>query len=190
MEAEVRHILRRSEDPALPRRAISPTDPRALRTARRRGSTAAPRARARTAALRRMIVLDTNMISELMSHEPRRRYRRGLEPAPASLYTSINCAEILFGIRALPQGRRRTALAKRRRRCSMKSSGGRILPFEAAAAPATPRLSSTAGRSAPIEAFDASSRRPLRVAGAAVATRDIGGFEGCGLTLINPWEPP
>ena len=40
----------------------------------------------------------------------------------------------------------------------------------------------------PIEAFDALIAATAFVAGAAVATRDIGGFEGCGLTLINPWD--
>jgi predicted nucleic acid-binding protein len=42
----------------------------------------------------------------------------------------------------------------------------------------------------PIEAFDALIAATALVAGAAVATRDVGGFEACGLTLINPWEGP
>ena len=40
----------------------------------------------------------------------------------------------------------------------------------------------------PIEAFDALIAATALVAGAAFATRDIAGFEGCGLTLINPWQ--
>ena len=63
-------------------------------------------ARARAAALRRMIVLDTNVISELMRSQPHPLVLAWTASQPrASLYTtSINCAEILFGIGAMPKG--------------------------------------------------------------------------------------
>ena len=43
-----------------------------------------------------------------------------------------------------------------------------------------------AGR--PIDAFDAMIAAIARMNGASVVTRDISGFEGCGVDLINPWD--
>jgi predicted nucleic acid-binding protein len=140
-----------------------------------------------------MIVLDTNVISELMRSQPHPAVFAWAASQPrASLYTtSINCAELLFGIRALPQGRRRTALAHAAAAMFDEELGGRILPFEAAAAVRYAEIVvDRRSVGAPIEAFDALIAAAASVAGAAVATRDIGGFEGCGLALINPWEPP
>ncbi|MGA8907218.1 MAG: type II toxin-antitoxin system VapC family toxin [Acidobacteriaceae bacterium] len=138
-----------------------------------------------------MIVLDTNVISELMRPQPEPAVLNWVAMQPrATLYTtSINRAEILFGIEALPEGRRRAALADAAAAMFDEDLAGRVLPFDAAAASryaqivVSRRLAGT-----PIEAFDALIAAAAFVAGAAVATRDVGGFEGCGLTLINPWE--
>jgi len=140
-----------------------------------------------------MIVLDTNVISELMRSQPHPAVFAWAASQPrASLYTtSINCAEILFGIRALPGGRRRTALANAAAAMFDEELGGRILPFEAAAAARCAEIVvDRRSFGAPIEAFDALIAATASVAGAAVATRDISGFEGCGLSLVNPWESP
>jgi len=140
-----------------------------------------------------MIVLDTNVISELMRSQPHPSVFAWAASQPrSSLYTtSINCAELLFGIRALPEGRRRTALANAAAAMFEEELGGRILPFEAPAAARYADIVVDRRRfGAPIEAFDALIAAAALVAGAAVATRDIGGFEGCGLTLVNPWESP
>jgi len=138
-----------------------------------------------------MIVLDTNVITELMRTEPHPAVFAWAAAQPrASLYTtSLNCAEILFGIRALPEGRRRSALAEAAALLFDEDFGDRILAFDALAANryseivVSRRLAGT-----PIEAFDALIAATASIAGAAVATRDIAGFEGCGLVLINPWE--
>ena len=140
-----------------------------------------------------MIVLDTNVISELMRSQPHPLVLAWTASQPrASLYTtSINCAEILFGISAMPKGRRRTALANAAAVMFNKDLGGRILPFDAAAAARYSEIVVNRRRAgAPIEAFDALIAATAAVAGAVVATRDIGGFEDCGLALINPWESP
>jgi predicted nucleic acid-binding protein len=61
-----------------------------------------------------VIVLDTNVISELMRAEPHPAVLNWVATQPPALmYTTyINQAEILYGIRALPEGRRRMALAE------------------------------------------------------------------------------
>jgi toxin FitB len=138
-----------------------------------------------------MIVLDTNVISELMRSEPDPTVFAwaAAQPRASLCTTSINCAEILFGIRALPDGRRRTALADAAAMMFDEDLGGRVLSFDAAAASRYSEIVVTRRRAgAPIEAFDALIAATAYIASAAVATRDTEGLEGCGVTLINPWE--
>jgi len=116
----------------------------------------------------------------------------------ALLYTThINQAEILYGIAALPEsphgssswaeGPRRTALAAAAMAMFVEDFASRILPFEAEAAARYPEIV-LARRQAgnPIEKFDALIAATALAAGATIATRDIGGFAGCSLVLVNP----
>jgi toxin FitB len=114
----------------------------------------------------------------------------GWGAARALLYTThINQAEILFGISALPEGRRRAALAAAATAMFAEDFADRILPFEAAAAARYPEIVLARRRAGkPIEKFDALIAVTALAAGACIATRDIDGFAGCGVTLINPWE--
>lgn len=137
-----------------------------------------------------MIVVDTNVISELMRGEPHPAVVAWVAAQPrALLYTThINQAEILYGIAALPEGRRRTALAAAAEAMFVEDFAGRILPFEAAAAARYPDIVLPRRRTGhPIEKFDALIAAIALAAGAEVATRDTGGFAGCGLTVIDPW---
>jgi len=83
-----------------------------------------------------MIVLDTNVISELMRSSPSSAELDWIAARPrASLYTtSINCAEIFFGIRALLEGKRRTALAEVAKAMFENEFRERTLPIDAAEA--------------------------------------------------------
>ena len=135
-----------------------------------------------------MIIVDTNVISELMRGEPHPAVLAWVAAQPRALLftTHINQAEILYGIGALPEGRRRMALAATA--MFAEDFAGRILPFEAGAAARYPEIV-LARRHAgnPIEKFDALIAATALAAGASIATRDTGGFAGCGLTVINPW---
>lgn len=137
-----------------------------------------------------MIVVDTNVISELMRGEPHPAVLAWVAAQPrALLYTThVNQAEILYGIAALPEGRRRMALAAAAEAMFAEDFAGRILPLEAAAAARYPNIVLARRRAGnPIEKFDALIAAIALAAGAEVATRDTGGFAGCGLTLIDPW---
>ncbi len=137
-----------------------------------------------------MIVLDSNVISELMRPEPHAGVLRWVAAQPrAELHTTrINQAEILYGIAALPEGRRRAALAAAADAMFAEDFAGRILPFDAAAAACYPGIVVVRRRAGnPIEGFDALIAATALAAGADVATRDIGGFTGCGIRLIDPW---
>jgi predicted nucleic acid-binding protein len=82
-----------------------------------------------------MIVLDTNVVSEAMKPEPAPAVRDWLdEQAAETLYlSSITLAELLFGIGALPDGRRKQKLAATLD-ALLGLFGGRILPFDSDAA--------------------------------------------------------
>jgi predicted nucleic acid-binding protein len=137
-----------------------------------------------------VIVVDTNVISELMRPEPHPKVLAWVAAQPRTLLytTHINQAEILYGIAALPEGRRRTALAAAAEGMFAEDFAGRILPFGAAAAVRYADIVITRRRAGnPIEGFDALIAATALAAGASVATRDTSGFAGCGLTLIDPW---
>jgi predicted nucleic acid-binding protein len=138
-----------------------------------------------------VIILDTNVISELMRPQPHPAVFAWVgAQARGSLYTtSVTEAELFYGIHAMPEGQRRNGLAVAAEALFAEEFAGRVLPFGGAAARRYAEiviLRRKAGQ--PIEGFDALIAATASVAGRAVATRDIGGFEGCGLTLINPWE--
>jgi predicted nucleic acid-binding protein len=137
-----------------------------------------------------VIVLDTNVISELMRAEPHPAVMGWVARQPrALLYTTyISQAEILYGIEALPEGRRRSALAAAAAAVFVEDFAGRILAFEATAAARYADIV-VARRQAgnPIEGFDALIAATALARKASVATRDTGGFAGRGLTLIDPW---
>ncbi len=137
-----------------------------------------------------MIVLDTNVLSELMKPAPAANVVRwmGAQPAPILDTTSITQAEILHGLMLLPRGRRRNALEAAATVMFEEDFGGRILGFGTDAAPRYAQIASDRRRAGrPISHFAAQIAAIARMAGAVVATRNVGDFEGCGLTVVNPW---
>lgn len=137
-----------------------------------------------------MIVLDTNVISELMRARPNETVFAWVSGQPrTTLYTtSVNKAEILFGIAALPAGRRRAVLADAAEAMFSNEFLDRVLPFDGAAAVHYATIVTARRRAGnPIDAFDAQIAATAVAFGADVATRDVEGFSGCGVAVINPW---
>ncbi|SOE62068.1 hypothetical protein SAMN05414139_02039 [Burkholderia sp. D7] len=137
-----------------------------------------------------MIVLDTNVVSEAMKPEPDPAVRAWLnEQAVETLYlSSVTLAELLFGIGALPTGKRKDMLAQ-----ALDGLLGlfrdRVLPFDTDAARRYAELAVTAkagGRGFPTPdgyiAAIAASRAFI------VASRDTAPFEAVSIAVINPWE--
>jgi toxin FitB len=110
----------------------------------------------------------------------------------ANLYTtSINKAEILYGIASLPDSRRRASLVAAAEAMFEDDLAGRVLPFDEIAADRYAEIvvaRRRAGR--PIETLDALIAATALAVGADIATRDVNGFEGLGLTLFDPWAAP
>ena len=137
------------------------------------------------------IVLDTNVVSELMRPRAAPAVCAWVQArANASLWiTSVTQAELWFGARVLRPGQKRQALEEMLGLIFDEDFAGRIWPFDSAAASACADILSqrrAAGR--PMSQFDGQTAAIARVHGAAVATRNLADFEGCGLTLHNPWS--
>lgn len=137
-----------------------------------------------------MILLDTNVISEAMKPAPDDTVRAWLdEQAAETLYlSSVTIAELLFGIGALPTGKRKDRLTEALDGV-MELFADRFLPFDVAAARRYADLAvkaRTAGKGFPTPdgyiAAIAASR------GFTVATRDTSAFDAAGVAVINPWN--
>ena len=138
-----------------------------------------------------MIVLDTNVLSELMRPAPSEAVERWIAGQPASslFTTTISQGEILFGVALLPRGRKRTAIEEAVEATFEEDFAGRILPFDTAAARAFAAVAverRKAGRS--IGQLDVQIAAIARSRSAAIATRNVADFEGCGLAVHNPWR--
>ena len=138
-----------------------------------------------------MIVLDTNVLSELMRNQPLESVVDWVNSQPATtLYiTSITQAEILYGVRQLPKGKRRDAIAAAADEVFEQDFAGRILAFGSDSAVLYATIASARRRAGrPISAFDAQIAAIARSNGADLATRNVDDFVGCGLSLINPFR--
>lgn len=137
-----------------------------------------------------MIVLDTNVVSEAMKPEPHPSVRAWLnDQAAETLYlSSVTLAGLLFGIAALPTGKRRGMLTQ-----ALDGLMGlfmeRVLPFDIDAARRYAELAvaaQTRGRGFPTPdgyiAAIAVSRSFI------VASRDTAAYEAAGVSVINPWD--
>jgi predicted nucleic acid-binding protein len=139
-----------------------------------------------------MTILDTNVLSEIMKPRPATKVVDWMAAQPAaSLYTtSITQAEILHGLMLLPPGRRRSALEAAATSMFAEDFGGRILGFGSDAAPTYAQIASDRRRGGrPISHFDAQIAAIARFMGAAIATRNTADFDGCGVTIVDPWKP-
>jgi len=138
-----------------------------------------------------MIVLDTNVISELMRPVPASAVKSWLNAQdPVDLYTTtITIAEIQRGIVRLPEGKRRAGLEQRFEGFIASAFPGRLLGLDRDAAYAcgsVSRMREQQGLHA--DMVDMLIAAITITAKASLATRNVGDFEGCGLALINPWE--
>jgi predicted nucleic acid-binding protein len=139
-----------------------------------------------------MIVLDTNVLSELMRPTPAERVVRWVSSRPqSSLFTTtVTHAEILFGVMLLPAGKRRRDLEHAVDAVFAEDLAGRVLPFDELAVPEFAQIAAdrqASGR--PISHADAQIAAICRSRGAAVATRNVTDFADCGVAVLDPFMP-
>ena len=138
-----------------------------------------------------MIVLDTNVLSELARSRPSPAVLSWLDAQPADSLatTAVTAAELLYGVERLPAGRRRRELADAVVLWLTEDLRGRVMPFDLAAAGEYARL--VASREASgrrIAPADAQIAAICRDRNARLATRNTADFEATGVELINPWQ--
>ena len=138
-----------------------------------------------------MIILDTNVISELMKPVPSVAVETWLaRHGQEELHTTVMCqAEILAGIALLPPGRRRQDLHHRAGWTFAQAFPDRVLPFDGEAAPhfaevVAQRQKAGSRMGLPDAVIAAIARRWQ----AALVTRNVRDFEGCGIELRDPWQ--
>lgn len=138
-----------------------------------------------------MIVLDTNVLSELMKPAPSPRVSAWLagQPTTELFTTSITEAEIFLGIELLPRSRRRESLLSDAEAMFTKDLGGRILGFDSEAGRLFAKIVAhrrSLGR--PINHPDAQIAAIVRLQKAKLATRNVADFSDCAIDLIDPWN--
>jgi len=137
-----------------------------------------------------MILLDTNVVSELMRTEPAQNVLDwfAVRDAADLFITAITEAELRTGVAILAEGQRRDRLQSAVDAMIEQDFSGRILPFDSAAAKAYAEIAAqrrAVGR--PIAEADCQIAAIARATGAPAATRNTKDFDGCGIELINPW---
>jgi len=138
-----------------------------------------------------MILIDTNVISELWKAEPNPDVLAWIDAQTVeTLYLSaVTVAELRFGLATMPQGKRRTIYQERLEKEVLPTFTGRVLPFDLNASQAYADLMARAkaGGKA-IGKADGYIAATASACGLMVATRDISPFEAAGLKIVNPWE--
>ncbi|HUG61970.1 MAG TPA: type II toxin-antitoxin system VapC family toxin [Methylomirabilota bacterium] len=137
-----------------------------------------------------MILLDTNVVSEAMTREPHPRVRAWLDAQAAEtmFLSSITVAELLFGIGALPAGKRKDALAAALHDV-LDVFAARTMPFDTSIARRYADLAVSAraaGKGFPTP--DGYIAAIAAAHGFTVASRDTSAFIAAGLTVIDPWS--
>jgi len=138
-----------------------------------------------------VILLDTNVLSELIRPEPNEGVTTWLDSldSAAVATTAITAAELRYGVARMPAGQRRERLNEAIRGLIEDDLEGRVEPFDAAAATHYAALVSDrdkAGR--PISMADGQIAAICRKLGATLATRNTSDFQDTGIDLLDPWQ--
>ena len=138
-----------------------------------------------------MIILDTNILSELMRPAPNMRVVNWLnaeEPLGVTI-TAITVAEILYGIERLPDGKRKQRFAQLAVEMFEEDFTDRVLPFDEVAAAYYATLVADSERSGRVvHSADAQIAAICQQHHARLATRNVKDFEHLGISIIDPWR--
>ena len=138
-----------------------------------------------------MILLDTNVVSEVMRAMPARTVLDWLnDQESTTLYVStVTIGEIVYGLRVMPDGKRRSGLDEKFERFVVLAFTQRVLAYDE---PAARVYGEVMGRrkelGRPMSAPDGQIAAIARCNHMAVATRNVADFEHCGIEVVNPFE--
>jgi toxin FitB len=137
-----------------------------------------------------MIVVDTNVVSELMRPSPERAVQEWVRSHEGRelCTTAITVAEILYGIERLPEGRRKEVLRSAAAEI-FEAFAEQVLPFDTAAAEQYALVvTQRDGLGLPIDGFDAQIAAVCRAQRMPLATRNLADFRKTGIEVISPWQ--
>lgn len=137
-----------------------------------------------------MILLDTNVISEMMRVRPDDAVSNWLRAHPRKEFwtSSVVIAELLSGIEFMAAGRKQRALREAIEGLIAEDFRGQILKFDVFSARHYGNILATRQRiGRPIREMDALIAATALANDAVIATRNIADFEHCGITVVNPW---
>ncbi len=138
-----------------------------------------------------MIILDTNVLSELMRAKPSPNVVAWVaKQRAADLFaTSITEAEIFYGIELLAKGKRREGLLAAAEAMFAEDLAGHVVGFESDAARMFSRIAADRrALGSPISHANAQIAAIARTRSAKLATRNVEDFEDCGLDIVDPWN--
>jgi predicted nucleic acid-binding protein len=138
-----------------------------------------------------VIVLDTNVISELARRAPDPGVLSWLDSLEASevATTAITAAELRYGVARLPDGHRKRELTVVIRGILVEDFHGRVLPFDERASARYAEVVTGRERTGrPVGVADAQIAAICRDLSAVLATRNTADFEETGIELIDPWK--
>jgi predicted nucleic acid-binding protein len=139
-----------------------------------------------------LLVLDTNVVSELMRPQPQPQVLAwvGAHPITDMAITAVTIMEIRSGIAYLPEGARKGSLEARFRQFLARGFAGRVLPFDEGAAETCATLRAQRRRLGKASATEDAMIAGIALQrGATVVTRDSG-FDSYGVPVIHPWGAP
>lgn len=138
-----------------------------------------------------MILLDTNVVSELLRSQPSAHVVAWADTldAQAVCIAAVSAAELYRGTALLPVGRRRSGLEGAISRIIADVLGGRVLAFDLKAARFLgERYASASGQGTRPSMIDALIGATALAQDAMVATRDVEPFAAMGVRVVDPWS--
>lgn len=139
-----------------------------------------------------MILLDTNVVSEMMRNDPEPRVIQWIDALEEShvWISAVTIAEIRLGIGLLPDGKRKTLLGDLAEQMFLEDFMNQCLPFDCEAAREYSQIVASRQRQGrPISVEDAQIAAIARVGSLTLSTRNVKDFYGIdGLNIVNPWN--
>jgi predicted nucleic acid-binding protein len=138
-----------------------------------------------------VIVLDTNVVSELAKQAPDPLVIAWVDSQIELAIVAPSLGELRYGVARLPEGKRRTALGEAIDQFVSDDLDGLVLAFDSACAGFYGQIAADrehVGR--PIGIVDAQIAAICRAHDAVLATRNVPDFTDTGIAVVNPWEPP
>lgn len=136
-----------------------------------------------------MILLDTNVVSELMKRTPEPAVEHWfLLHEEETALPSITLAELAYGIARLANGSKRRRLESQLTEWRVRYAARTLAFGSSAAMRYGPMLAAATAAGRPMSLPDAQIAAIALDLGAAVATRNTRDFEPASVALVNPWQ--